>query len=70
MKYSKKITAGLDIKINKSAIFYHTIQGFINMKQGEAEPNNSFKLFFGNVYETMELAHGENIIGSKNLTNN
>ena len=54
--------AGIGVKINKSVSLYHTIQGFINMKQGESERNNSFKIISDNVYETMDISGGENII--------
>ena len=46
MKESKKRTDGLDVKLNKSGTLYHTIRGFINMKQGKAEPNDAFKAMF------------------------
>ena len=45
-------------KINKSATLYHTIQGFIDMKQGKTEHNNDFKLRFDNLYKTMEIYGG------------
>ena len=35
------IIAEFDLKLNKSANFYHTIQVFIKMNKGEAEPNNA-----------------------------
>ena len=62
--------AGINVKINKSATFYHTIRGFINMKQCKAEPKDAFKLHFDNVYDTMELADGENILRSEQITKN
>ena len=58
MKEAKKITAGLDVNLNKSSTLYHTIRGFINTKQGEDEPNNFFKLHFDNFYDTIELVGG------------
>ena len=58
MKEAKKITAGIDVNIENSTTLYHTIQGFINTKQCESEANHAFKLFFDNVYETMDLAGG------------
>ena len=42
----------------------------MNMKQGKTEPNYAFKLCFDNIYETMELAGGDNILRSKQLTKN
>ena len=33
-------------------------QKFNNLQQGENEPKNTFKLRWGNVYETMDLAGG------------
>ena len=50
------ITAGLDVNLNKSASLYHCIRIFIDLRQGENDPNDTFKLCFDNVYETMELA--------------
>ena len=51
----KKITAGIDIKLNNSVNLYHAIQYFVNKKQDEADTNDAFKLRFENVYKTMEL---------------
>ena len=70
MQETKNITAGIDIKLNMSASLYPVIQGFINMIQGKTDPNNTFKLHFDNIYETMELAVRENIIHREQLTNN
>ena len=55
MQEMKKITSGLDVNLKKSAKLYHTIQGFINMRQGKTEPNGIFKLCFDNIYKTTEL---------------
>ena len=70
MKKSKKITAGLKVKLNKSATLYHTIRGFIKIKQGKAEPKYAFKIRFDNVYKPMELDGGGNILLSGNITKN
>ena len=70
MQETNKITTALGVKLNKSAILYHTIQVFVNMIQGQAEPNNAFKLRFRNVCDTMELANSYNIISIKQLTKN
>ena len=70
MKETKKITAVVNVKLNKSASIYRCMQGFINMRQGEAEPNDTFKLRLDNIYETMELSDGDNTLRSKQLTNN
>ena len=40
------------------------------MIQGGNDPNNTFKLRFGNINETMELAGRDNILHSKQLTKN
>ena len=40
------------------------------MIQGGNDPNNSFKLHFSNIYETMELAGGDSILHSKQITKN
>ena len=56
MQETNKITAGLKVKLNKPASLYHCIISFINLQQGENEMNDTFKLRFDNVYETMELA--------------
>ena len=66
----KKINAVLDVKLNKPAIIYHCIQGFINMIQGETDLNDTFKLLIENIYETMKLSGVDNIICSKKLTKN
>ena len=58
MQDTKKITKGIDVKINKSASLYHCIRIFINLWQEENELNDSFKLHFDNVYKTMELSGG------------
>ena len=34
----------------------------MNLQQVENEPNDTFKLRWGNIYETMELAGGERIL--------
>ena len=70
IKESKKITAGLNAKLINSATFYHAIRDFIMAKQGEAEPNDTFKLIFDNFYSTIEIADGENILRREQLTNN
>ena len=53
MQEMKDITDGIDVKLNKSASLYHAIQWFINIRQGESDPQNTFKLHFYNIYETM-----------------
>ena len=58
MQETKKITAGLDVKLNKSASLYHCIRIFTNLLQGGNEPNDTFKLRWKNIYETMEMAGG------------
>ena len=58
IKEANKITAWLDVKLNKQATLYHAIQGLINMNQGKSEPNESFEIRFDNVYNTMEIAGG------------
>ena len=45
-----KITAGLDVKLNKSSSLYNAIQVFMNMKQDKTDPNNTFKLRFEKIY--------------------
>ena len=70
MKETKKITAGLDVKLNKSASLYHCIRYFIKMIQGETEPKITFKFRFNNIYITIELASGDNILYIKQLANN
>ena len=67
VQYTKNITAVLYVKLNKPASLYHCIRRFINLQQGENEPNNTFKLSWGNFYETMELVGGESILGSNQL---
>ena len=62
-----KITAVLDGKLNNPASLYHCIISFINLQQGENETNDTFKLSWDNVYDTMELAMGENILRSNQL---
>ena len=49
MKEANKITAWLNVKLNKYASLYHTIQGFINMNKVKYEPNNTFKISFDDV---------------------
>ena len=70
MRETNNITAGIDININKSSRLYHTIQYFINIKQGKTDTNDAFKLHFENIYETMEPAGGYNILRRKKLTKN
>ena len=70
MRDTKKTTTGIELKLNKYVSLYHTIKNFMNMKHGKAEPNNVFKLHFDNVYDAMELAGGDNILRSEQLTNN
>ena len=40
------------------------------MRQGETDPNDTLKLRFNNIYETMELAGGDNILRREKLTKN
>ena len=70
MNETWKITAGIYVKLNKSDSIYHCIRGFINTKQGETDPNDTFKLLFDSIYETVELSGRDNILHSQQLTNN
>ena len=70
MRDKRKIPAGLEIKFKDSTSLYHAIQGFMNMRQGETDPKDDFKLRFDNIYETIELAGGYNTLCIKQLTNN
>ena len=67
MHETNKVNTILDVKLNKSSSLYHCIRSFINLRQGENEPNNSFKLSWDYFYETMELSGGENILISNQL---
>ena len=58
MQETKNITTGMYVKLNKLASLYHCIRSFINLRQGENERNDTFKLRWDNVYETMELEGG------------
>ena len=62
MRDKRKIPAGLEIKFKDSTSLYHAIQGFMNMRQGETDPKDDFKLRFDNIYETIELAGGYNTL--------
>ena len=62
MQKTKNITSGIEVKLNKSTSLYHCIRIFINLRQGENEPIDTFKLLWENIYETMDLAGGENIL--------
>ena len=66
MLETKKITAGLDVILNKYVILYHSIQGFINIILRKNNPNKTFKLRFYNIYETIELADGETSSAANN----
>ena len=70
MKVTNKITADIDVKVNKSAGIYHYTIFFIKIRQGETDTNDKFKLCFYTTYETMDLSGGDNILRSKQLTNN
>ena len=67
MQKTKNITAGLGVKISKSSSLYHCIRIFLNLRQGENDPNDTFKLRWDNVYETMDLAGGGIILRSDQL---
>ena len=67
MQETKKITEGLNVQLNKSASIYHCRRSLINLIQGENHPNDTFKLRWGDVYDTMNLAGGENILRSDQL---
>ena len=56
-----------EYQLNNSSSLYHCINIFINLRQGENEPKDNFKLRWDNVYETMELAGGGNITRSNQL---
>ena len=70
IRETNNITTGIDVKINKSASLYHAIRSLMNMKQGKNDHNDTFKLIFNNIYETMELADGENILHSTQVIKN
>ena len=70
MRETKKTSAGLDVKMKKFDSLYHAIRGFINMIQGKTDPNDSFNLRYYNIYETIKLSSGDNILRSKQITNN
>ena len=70
MKEENNISAGLDGKLNKSASLDHFIRGFINMRRGETDSNDTLKLCFENIYETMDLTGRYNILRSKQPTKN
>ena len=67
MKDTKKTTVGISVKLNKSVSLYHCIRRFINLEQRENEPNDNFKLRWDNVYDTMELTGGEEILRSDQI---
>ena len=67
MQETNNITTRLDGKLNKSSILYYCTRSFINLQQGENDPNDTFKLRWDNVYETMELAGVEKILSSNKL---
>ena len=58
MRETMKIIADIGVKLNNYDSLYHAIWGFLNRKQGEDEPNKSFKLRFENFYNTMEITGG------------
>ena len=64
---TKKINSGLGLKLNKPSSLYHHIRSFINLRQGENNPYDNFKLRWDNVYETMEIAGEEKILRSDQL---
>ena len=70
MKETKNITAGIGVKLNKTVSLYQVVLGFINMRQDKIYPKNTFTLHFDKIYETTELAGGDNIFRSKQLTKN
>ena len=55
---TKKITAGVAVKLNKSDSLYHCIRSFINSQQVENESNDTFKFHWDNVYGTMDMEGG------------
>ena len=67
MQETKNNTTGLDVILHKSSSLYHWIMSFNCLQQGENDPNNIFKLRWENVYVTMDLAGGENILRSNQL---
>ena len=69
MQDTEKITVIFDVKLNSSANLYLFIRSFINLIQGENDPNDTFKLGCDNVYETMEIFGGGNILRSDQLVN-
>ena len=70
MRETKNITTGIDVKLNKTVSMYHCIIYFINMRQRDTDPNNTFKFRFNNIYETMAIAGGDNILCIKKLIKN
>ena len=55
---TKNITSWLDVKLNKPASLYHCIISFINLQQGENETNDTFKMPWDNVFDTMDMDGG------------
>ena len=55
---TNNINAGLGVKLNKSDSLYHCIRSFINLRQRENDPNDTFKLSFDNIYKTMDMVGG------------
>ena len=63
----RNITAGLNVKLNKSDSLYHCIKKIVNLIKGENEPDDTFILHWDNVYETIDMSGRENILRSDQL---
>ena len=67
MQETKKITAGLDVRLNKLASLYHCIISFLELIQGGNETTDTFKLRWDNADDIVEMSKGENILRSDQL---
>ena len=63
----KKITSGIDVKLNKRAVLHEQLLTFLTMRQGATENNDDYMKRFTSNLQVLELAGGGHILCSPTL---
>lgn len=64
----KKLTSGIDVKANKHVVLHDKLLQFLTMRQGATESNDNYLKRYNSNLQTLELAGGEHIFCSPQLT--
>ena len=63
----KKITSGIDVKLNKRAVLHDQLLTFLTMRQGATESNDDYVKRFTSNLQVLELAGGGHILCSPTI---